>query len=56
MQAPALLPYGVSNFTKIAAQSYVFIDKTPCIELLEKNGENYVSLEYIDIRSEREVG
>ncbi|MCS6905614.1 MAG: AAA family ATPase [Bacteroidia bacterium] len=43
MQTSVLLPYGISDFTKIAERGYVFVDKTSYIELLEKNGESYVS-------------
>ncbi len=34
--------YGVSNAKKIIAENYVFIDKTPFVELLENN-ESFVS-------------
>ncbi len=35
-------PYGVSNIEKVITENYVFIDKTPFIELLENN-ESFAS-------------
>ncbi|MDW8158907.1 MAG: AAA family ATPase, partial [Bacteroidia bacterium] len=42
MQNSFFLPYGISNFAKLATK-YVFVDKTPFIEKLEIFEENYVS-------------
>jgi len=36
------LPYGIPNFAKIAAESYIYVDKTPFIRKLEDAGEPYI--------------
>lgn len=43
MQNKVFFPYGVSNFAKIATKPYMFVDKTPYLEKLEEQNENYVS-------------
>lgn len=36
------IPYGISNFSKIATEHYYFIDKTDYLEKLENLGERYI--------------
>jgi hypothetical protein len=43
MQPSVFFPHGVSNFEQLAAQGYVFVDKTPYIEKLEIEKEKFVS-------------
>jgi hypothetical protein len=43
MQTDVFFPYGVSNFEEIVRDNFIFVDKTPYIELLEKTKEKRVS-------------
>lgn len=36
------LPYGIPNFSKVAEEGHIFVDKTPFIEKLENLGEPYI--------------
>jgi len=42
MKKEVFFPYGLSNFAEVATQDYVYVDKTPYIELLEKSKEKRV--------------
>jgi len=42
MKKSVFFPYGLSNFAEVATQDYVYVDKTPYIELLEKSKEKRV--------------
>ncbi|GIV44368.1 MAG: hypothetical protein KatS3mg035_1491 [Bacteroidia bacterium] len=43
MKNKVFFPYGISNFEKLSANNYVFVDKTNYIEKLEGLEFNYVS-------------
>jgi hypothetical protein len=43
MQTDVYFPYGVSNFEQLVTQGFVYVDKTPFLELLERNKEKFVS-------------
>jgi hypothetical protein len=36
MSQAVFFPYGLSNFAQVATQNYIYVDKTPYVELLEK--------------------
>jgi hypothetical protein len=38
------LPYGISNFEKVACEDYYFVDRTPYIARLEQLPERYLFL------------
>jgi hypothetical protein len=41
MKNDVFFPYGISNFAQVATQNYVYVDKTPFLELLERQQHKF---------------